>query len=165
MTALEIFSLLFIGIVYLILKEVLKYKENKSKLLVVDHELENKIKNANILLQTLPVNKKINREAYENMVKYSKYMLENFSDADYVKYRNTLSEKQKEEIHTIVFTSILRTCDYIRKATNVIENKTHTKSWENTEAENKEILNSFLNDVSEETSIMSDFFNKFVRYF
>ena len=158
----EIIGILFtMAIIYLFLKDRPK-KKVKEK---VDRELQEKINRAHDLLKTLPKEQKINKEAYDNMVKYSKYMLENFSDTDYIKYRDALTEEEKDEIHNVVFSSILGTSAYVQRVVDTLERRTNEDSWDDVEKDKKESLNRFLHVVEEETGIMSDFFRKFVRYF
>ena len=153
--------LLIMAIIYLFLKDRPK-KKVKEK---VDCELQEKINHAHDLLKTLPKEQKINKEAYDNVVKYSKYMLENFSDTDYMKYRDALTEEEKDEIHHTVFSSILGTSAYVQRVVDTLERRTNEDSWDDVEKDKKESLNQFLHVVEEETAIMSDFFRKFVRYF
>lgn len=155
---------LFTTFIYAIVFWYYKTTKKNNMLLELNPELKEKIKKERILFNRLPRNEKIDRKAYDSVIEYSKYMDKNFSDFDYIKYRDALSEKEKDEIHRVVYDSVLQICDYVRKANDAIEIRYRIVC---NDMEEKDLarLNEFLNDVKDETAVLGDFFKKFVKYF
>lgn len=155
-----LFNIWLTCIIYLFLKNHFK-KKNRE----LSNELKEKIKIADTLFLSLPKEKIRSRKDYENILKYSNYMLRNFSDNDYKEYRDSLPESKKELIHSVVFSNMLSICAYIQQGTSLIERKVRDDDWLDVEDDKKEKVNEFLMQVDNETKHLNQFFAQFVKFF
>lgn len=155
-----LFNIWLTCIIYFFLKNHFK-KKNRE----LSNELKEKIKIADTLFLNLPKERIKSRKDYENILRYSNYMLHNFSDNDYKEYRDSLSESRKELIHSVVFSNMLSICAYIQQGTSLIERKVRDDDWLDVEDDKKEKVNEFLMQVDNETKHLNQFFAQFVKFF